>query len=97
MEYLSGTNFCVRQEEDRMGRGRSQTMQAQQSLCQHWGTVKSIWILRVSHMASAVMQVSGQSLPRDHPPFIDVIPRQEIIIKTVVNMCYVPGMVQSMS
>ena len=48
-------------------------------------------------MASAVMQVSGQSLPRDHPPFIDVIPRQEIIIKTVVNMCYVPGMVQSMS
>lgn len=39
----------------------------------------------------------AESFPRDHPPFTDVIPRQEIITtKTVVNMFYVPGMVQSM-
>lgn len=40
-EYLSGIILCERQEEVGLGRGRSQTIvQAQQSLCQHWGNTE---------------------------------------------------------
>lgn len=85
-------------EEDRMGRGeKSNNAGPTKPLPTLGGSEGYTDPQGLPHGICCHAGLWAESLPRDRPPFIDVIPRQEIIIKTVVNMFYVPGMVLSMS